>query len=319
MAAPLLYRRRILAAQVEGTVGTMETDLSATDAAFNVFNATMEPVIDVQRRDGQGAGLSKLPAVPGAHGATCTFSVELTSGSGATPPGWASTFLPACGYGATSGVFAPDSRPPGASSSGLKTLTIWLYVDGKIRKMYGAMGNAVLRFISGRIVMIDFTFTGVWGGEVDGALIAPDYPSAIPLRFTNSSFVIGSYSPVIAECTLDLGNQIILRESANVANSTAYLSALIVDRNPNGTLVQEADLVANYNPISDFLTPTERALSLSLGDSAGTITVSAPKFQITGPRWADRNGLQVDQLAFQLNKSTDAGDDELKFEFAANE
>ena len=50
---PLLRRKRVLAAAIEGTVGTAES-LDAGDGAMNVYNAVIQPGITAIQREGQG-------------------------------------------------------------------------------------------------------------------------------------------------------------------------------------------------------------------------------------------------------------------------
>ena len=63
---PLLRRKSVLAAKIESTSGTAES-LSASDAAFNVFDLTMTPTIAMTPRPSQGS-FSSLPAVPELYG-----------------------------------------------------------------------------------------------------------------------------------------------------------------------------------------------------------------------------------------------------------
>jgi hypothetical protein len=295
-----------MAAKHETTVGTAIA-LSAADAVFNVFDATMQPSSEYTERKAQGAGLSPLPGVLGGQSGTCTFMVELTGG--ATVPAWAATFLPACGLKNTSGVFTPESIPPEGASSGAKTLTIGLYEDGKLKKLHGAMGNAVFNFVAGKVVSIEFTFTGVWDAPTDVALLAPTYPTTAPLRFAAAALTIGSVSPAIAEMTLDLGNVVTLREHQDQVSG--FHSAVITDRRLNGTITLEAAKVATYDPYGDWLARTERALAFALGSVGNRAQFAAPRLQLTGPQEGERNGLQTDALAYQLNRSAAAGDDEL--------
>jgi len=313
MAAPLILKRSVLAAKIEATHGTMETP-TASDAAFNVFNARLQPQIEAASRDGQGASLSKLTRVPGAQGAVCEFDIELTGG--ATPPAWALVFLPACGLGNTAGVFAPESKPPEAAGAKSETITIWRYVDGKVRKMYGAMGTAQFRFTAGQVIIVHFTFTGIWGGVADATLLAPTYPTVAPLRMTDASWAIGADTPVAAELVLDLGNDIYLRQHVSADNATGYHSAVIRDRNPIVTVTQETLLAATYDPETCFTDRTELALAWEAGTTGNKVAFAAPKAQVVSPQEAELNGLAADQIQFALNRNAAAGDDELTLTFS---
>jgi hypothetical protein len=298
----LLRRKRVLAAKIEGTPGTAES-LSASDAAFNVFNATMQPTITQEEREGQSA-FSPLPSIPGALSGTCTFSIELTGGG--STPAWASTFLPACGLVESSGTFTPKSEGPG---SNVKTLTIGLYENGLVKKLRGAMGNAVFIFISGQRIMVEFTFTGIWVPPTDATILAPTYPTATPLRFVSADLTLGSYTPVMRELRLDLGNVVTLREDAN--DPSGYVSAIITGRKMVGTMDPESKLVATEDSYGKWLNLTERAMSINVGSTGNMVDFDAPRLQFTNLQEGDRNGIQVDTISYQLNRSAAGGDDEL--------
>ena len=307
---PLLRRKRVLAAKIETTVGEALAT-AAGDAAFNVFEAGAQPNIDYAEREGQSA-FSPLPGALGAYGGTITFQVELTGG--AATPAWAETFLPACGWKETASVFAPLSEAPGTN---VKTLTIRMYEDGVVKGIRGAMGTAVLRFVAGERVMIEFTFTGLWIAPSDVAILAPTYPTTAPIRFVSSGLLIGGtggWSPPLQELTIDLGNEVILREDST--DSTGYASALITGRRITGTMNPEASLIATEDVYGKWLLRTEQALAIDLGSTNNSADISAPKLQFTNLQEGDRNANQIDDIEFQLNRSASAGDDELEIDLS---
>ena len=314
----MLMRRRVMAAKIEVTPGTAES-LAAGDAAFNVFESTMNPERDFEERIGQGV-MSPLPGTLGAKGGTASFKVELSgSGSVGTPtPAWASVFLPAVGMVSTvSNVYHPESKHPESPSANTKTLTIAVYEDGKHKMLRGAMGTAVITFTAGKPVMVEFTFTGIWVAPSDVALLAPDYPSVIPPRFVSAGVTIAAWSPKIAELAIDLGNEVALREDAN--DPSGFCTAIISTRRIIGTLNPEASLVAENDQDAIWDAGTEQALAIALGGSSAngnTVAIAAPKLQWSNVQEGERNGAVTDELEFQLNRSADAGDDELTITFA---
>ncbi len=307
----MLHRRRVLAAKIETTVGTDITP-GATDATVQVFDAEMQADITMSPRQRQG-GFSPIPSVAGMLGGTCKFSIHAIGG--ASNPAWASLFLPACGLINTSLVWTPETNPPG--TGGVKTLTISLYRDGTLEKLVGAMGNAVFNFVAGQIVKVDFTFKGVYSSATllsDTSIVAPTYVTTVPPRFSTAAFTVGAVTPKFASATLDLGNEIILRESQETASG--YHSALIVDRNITLKCDPEAVLVATYSPRSDWTAGTERALAWGLGTTGNKIAFAAPKAQVVNVQEGSRNKNQIDSIDYQLNGSSSLGDDELTLTFS---
>lgn len=301
---PLLRRKRVLAAKIEATPGVAES-LSGSDGLFNVYDSTIQPNVPVIQREGQGA-FGRIPSVPGARSGTAVFSIHMIGGD--PLPAWATTFLPACGFVATGDIYTPRTEAPG---SNVKTLTIASYQDGQRKMLRGCAGNVVFTFVSGEPVVMTFTFTGLWVQPDDVALLAPNYPEVIPPRFASSGLTIGGslWSPKISQLTLDTGNQVVLREDPS--DITGYCTALITDRVPTGTIDPEASLVATNDVYGDWLDSQQSALELTCGSSGNRIGFDAPKWQIINPQEGNRNDIQIDTIEFQLNKSADAGDDEI--------
>lgn len=315
---PLLTRRRVLAAKIETTVGTAET-LAAGDAGFNIFDAKISPQIETDNREGQG-GFSPLTAVPGARGGQVTFAVELhgSGSAGAPVPAWASTFLPACGMYDDSDTFRLESKPPEAAGANTKTLTIGVYEDGLLKRIRGAMGTFNMVMASGKVIRLEFTFTGIWMAPSDVAILAPTYPTVIPPRFANSALDVGGdWTPRVAEMNIDLGNDVQLREDST--DVSAYHSAVIVDRETGGSMDPEATSVADHDAYGDWLRSTTGALTIDIGSGSADgnrIQIAAPAFQIVAPDEGDRNKIQTNEVDFRLVRSAAAGDDELTMAFS---
>lgn len=325
MSTPLLRTRRVLAAQLESAVGTAET-LTADDAAFNVFDADLQPGADFQERPGQ-AGHSPLKGVLGRRSGTCNFAVEAhgsgvaESAGGESVPAWAKVFLPACGMkqaAADSPVFNVSSTSPtgGATAVAVRTITLGLFEDGLFKVLSGCMGNVSVALVAGEKAMLNFEFSGVWAAPTDVALIAPDYPSVLPPRFAGGAVTYATKTPVLSEMTIDVGNNVVLRPDATQA--AGIISALITGRRTTVSMNPETNLVATHDKYGAWLASTEGALSAALGAGAdgNTLTFGAPAAQISEIKGGDRDGVAVDEVSLQCNRSADAGDDEFTITFS---
>lgn len=291
----LVTRTRVLAAKIEGTPGTLEA-LTATEAAWNVFDTKIQQRTPMEARLKQGS-FAQLPSVPGGRIGEVMFSMELYGGSAA--PTWATVFLAACGLGITGGAYVVDKRPPEATGSTAKTISIGVYENGIVKKLAGCMGNVVFHFVAGMIVRAEFTFRGVWQAPSDVAILAPTYPTDSPLRFVSSTFTIGSWNPTLQELTLDVGNEVYLREDASKASG--FSSAVIGNRLPKLTINPEEDILATKNIWSEWLANTEAALSFTAAAGSDDVTVTESKLQFIDPQEADREGLQVNEIACELH------------------
>lgn len=308
---PLLKRVRVLAAKIESTAGTAEA-LSGTEATFNIFNAMIQPNIENEEREGQG-GLSQLSAVPGGRGGTATFQTELQGDGAGGIPAWASTFLPACGWIASSQVYSPAN----ATGSNFKTLTLGLYENGLYKQLHGAQGTFTVTFPSRRRVLFDWTFTGIYSEPSDVSILTPTYTTNAPMSFYAETLTLGSWTPTLEQVTLDAGNEVILREDATV--SAGYKTALITGRRVRGTMNPEAVLVATANHVNKWLARTEEALTIEIDNGTDRVTFAAPKCQRINVTEGERSGNQTDEIEFQCNRSASAGSDELTITFASTD
>lgn len=295
MTAPLLRRVRVLAAKVETTPGTAES-LVVGNAAFNVFDPKIQQTFEMAEREKQG-GFGLLPASPGGRLGTVSFSIELSAPG--VQPGWAAVFLPGCGMGFSTTKYILDAVPPEGAGSTQETLTIGLYENGLFKSIYGAMGNVKFTFTSGKRAMAEFTFTGLWAPPTDVAILAPTYPTDPPLRFETSGLTIGAWTPAVQEMSIDLGNEVYVREDSTKA--AGYSSACIAMRKVAGSINPEAGLVATKDVYGELLASTEASLSFVCRSGNDSATFSATKLQWLNPQEGERNGIQVDDIAFALN------------------
>jgi len=299
---PLLRRRRVGAAKIETTTGT-PIALTAADGTFNLFDPDITPDIPFNRREGQGASIDPLTGIAGPRGAKVKFMVE-ANGSATVPP-WIA-FLQAAGGTLT-------SRTITFPTSGINTttLTCGLYEDGWLKQASGVKLNWNLKGENGKPAMNTFEGTGLWQPPTAVALIAPTYDTILPPRVASMTLTIGGNTYKVADFELDLGNEVVYRE--DVTDLTGYHAAAITNRNITFKIAPERVALGTQDWYAAYLAGTEAALNLVLGTIANNIiTITAPKLQLAGPpESAERNGIQVDNLTFEANRSASAGDDAL--------
>ena len=309
----LLKRVRVLAAKIEATSGTVEA-LTSAEGVFNAFDVEIQANIDYTQRKGQAA-FSNLPGVLGSRAGTLTFKTYLYGDGAGGSPGWATVLLPACGFIETATVFSPSSETPGTN---VKTVTIAVYENGVKKFLRGAAGTFKLMLTTGKPISIEWTFTGVWQAPIDATILAPTYPTRVPIRFVSSAFTIGGATPSCMESIeIDANNTVVMRDCPTAADLSGNAAAVITDRNTKGSMNPESRLVATEDVFGLWIAGTEEALSISVADAQDTIVIAAPKVQRVNVQEGERNGLQIDQIEFQCNKSAAAGNDELTITFNA--
>ena len=206
----------------------------------------------------------------------------------------------------------PDSTCP-------PSVTVAQYVDGVRHLIYGARGNVSWSGNSadGSPARMAFSFTGVYGGTTDTALLSGvTYESVVPPSFINVGFSMHEFGMTTAGCfsnfSLDMGNTLTQRESANAAKGV--LSTFIGDREPAGNIDPEMVLVADHDFYGRLVGGDTGRMAFTLGTAAGnTITFGAPTAQYANVQGSERGGILVAGLDFELKSATVATtDDELQ-------
>ncbi|HSW37862.1 MAG TPA: phage tail tube protein [Acidobacteriota bacterium] len=305
---PIVFKTQV-AAKIEGTEGAAET-LAAADA-FLAENAKFKSTIGVSQRNSYSASLSPFAAIPGQRSAQIEFDVEVKgSGTAGTAP-VLGKLLKACGFGET--VAAGTSVTYKPASSGISSMTLALYMDGVIKKIWGARGDVSLKLENGKPAYLHFVFTGADFSVADGALLANvTYEATTPPPFMNATFTIDSYAALIASMNISMGNTVALRPDVNALSG--HKSAVITKRDPKLTYDPELPTVAAYDFYGKLRSGAQGALTLALAGGAGNIcTITAPKVQSVDISGADRESFQTLGVDCQLNRNT--GDDELSIAF----
>jgi hypothetical protein len=313
---PLLKRKRVLAAKIEGTIGTAEV-LSAADAAFNIYDPMIQATIAMQQREGQG-GFGMLSSMTEGHIGVATFRTYLEWDGTATEPSWADTFFPACGWVKTGQTYFPIAETPGAN---VKTLTIGLYHSDDsgntvFKSIAGAMGAFVVTLPTGKPGYIDWTFTGVWQAPTAPAMITPTYPTDKGLKFSGGLAEWNDVNLCVSNATINSGNEVIMRECPTT--EAGYISALVTNRVPTISADPEAVSIAAQNRWANWLASTDLALELDVGGPTNSqLEFNAPKAQIINNQEADRSRMVTDAIEFQCNKNGATHDQELQITFTA--
>lgn len=307
----LLKRKRILAAKIETTPGTAES-LAAADAAFNCYEVTVQQEIEKSPREGQGS-FGHLPSASAGHKGRITFKTDLVWDGTATEPAWADTFFPACGCVKSTNTYTPRSEAPGTN---VKTLTMAVYEDGRVKLMRGCVGTFRLVCETGKIAMIEWDFVGIWTTPTDVALLAPTYPTTAPIRYASGVTTFNSVAMQCQSVTLDIANEMYLREGTAATNITGYIAGCITNRRPVITCNPESKLIGTQDRYLFFRDSSEYVATFEIaGPSTSKIVVSAPKATIENIQDADRNALIVDDLTLLCCQNGSTADQEFSIVF----
>lgn len=314
----LSTRRRVIAAKIEGEEGTAES-ISAADGGLLVIDPQFETDFSlVDRNDVTTNSLSKLATMVGAKACRITFRTELmgagTAYSGANLPA-IDKYLRACGMDATLVTSAGNESVtyrPAADPDASPSLTMFVYTDGIVQQARGCRGTLKSMVQFGQRTMFEFEFRGVYTTTIDGALIAPTFPTVQPPLALGATFSIASYAAKVENLEFDLANTLYLRPSLSAVDG--FVSCSITDRNPVGTFDPELDLVANHDFFGRFKAGTPGALSLQVGSvQYNRATITAPQVVYTQIGNSERERAAVASVSFMMARNT--GNDEFVVAF----
>jgi len=308
---PIKVKRSQIAVELETVEGSVET-LVAADAKIKAENVTYTPDLPFYPRDAVSASFSPFTGTSGGpRMAEIAFETALSgSGTAATPPAW-SDAIRACGMDeaiTTTVTYTPVSTVTVGGDGG--SATVGLYYDGMLYRIHGARGNFRLILPSGEPGKIAFNFRGVYNEPTDTALLAPTYYTTVPPAIVSGSMTLDSQALRYKSLEFDMGNQLADRPDPSLA-AGAY-SVCITGREPSGTINPEMLAAGTYNFFNKMTTNSEGAFTITVGSVSGNkYVITAPKVQFTAVEPGDRDGVQVASLSFQLNRSANAGEDEL--------
>ncbi len=308
----------VILAKLETISGTDAAPTASADAVL-IRVSNLSAKIDEQfaERDvvvGTFAAPDKLPY---ARRGNITFSVELAgSGAAGTEPEWGD-LLQGCGMTPTITASARVDYTP--VSTGLKTMTIWAYINNRLEKFNFAAGTVKLSAEVGKMPTLDFTFkalvTSVAAASAPSATlsawkraeaVAPGVSALILGAVTYSAGAVsGGTSYNFKTFGADLANDV---QDLALASSE---SIGIYGRAPTCNMVADFGGTAHAAFKADMHAGTNRAVAFTHGSAAGKkIIVYAPVGVITDVADSQQGSVMLDSMSMTLRPSS--GNDDLR-------
>ncbi|RWN30122.1 MAG: hypothetical protein EOR97_17265 [Mesorhizobium sp.] len=304
--APRFYRKLAVLAKIETVYGTDPVPTGAANA-IQINNATITPLAgDQASRDLMLPYLGQQGVILTGTYAQVSGQVEIAgAGAAGDVPGYG-VLLRMCGLAET---ITPDTDVQYDPISGaFEAGTLYFNHDDVRHILLGARGNVSIDLTPKQIPHFTFTITGLLGTITDAALPAAVYTAfQVPLPVNKANTTLSLHgTPAVAESVaIDLANQVEPRFLIGDENIQ------LVDRNPSGTCVVEARLMATTNWFALAQARTRGALAAQHGTVAGNIVMfDAPAVEIGRP--TEGQTQKIINYSLPLMLCTDAGDDELK-------
>lgn len=303
---PLSVRKTQVAAKIEAVEGTKEV-LADADG-FLAFNVKFTPDIEMKERSIMRETFSPYPPTSGKRLGKLSFDVELIgSGAVGTAPFWGK-LMKGCAFSETIVPATSVTYKPATSS--IPSMTVAAYMDGKIKRIWGARGTVKLNAKAGEFGVLSFEFTGADFEDVDGAMLGSiSYPSVIPPLFMNAALSCDAFSAIATELAIDIAN--VIAKRVDFSSSSGHKSIPITGRKPAGSFDPEEPLVAGYDFYGKWKTPgTLGQLQISANGGAGNIvTITCPKIRYTKIAPGEREGFYT--LGVDFIPTLNTADDEV--------
>ena len=310
----MLTRRTVILAKRETTYGTdpaldPSTDgVLAYDLEFDVKGEKLErPVV----RD----SLSPMPHVIGMKECTLTFKTELKGVGAVTSIGtWElDDLLSGCGF--DTGVYTGTTTVYSLNSNEAlsQSLSFRLNFDGNLHKVLGARGSVKFNLNAGKYGEAEWKFSGLFNPVGTGTLYNLTAISNVkpPIAY-NSGFQIAGFSPVTSSAEIDLGNDVVRRDSLNATYGVAGFR--ITGRKPK--LSFDADAVAeSSNPFwGDWEGSVVDTFGIQVGSNATNIYKLSGYFEYDQNKYGDQDGIRkYDCEASLVSSDVNSQDNELTF------
>lgn len=157
---PRSIRKTIILFKLETTSGTDSAPTNTADAVlFHVDNLSASIEQQFAERDVVNGNFATPDRLPYTRRGTITFTVDAAgSGAAGTAPA-VGRLLQACGIAET--VTAGQRVTYNEVADNLKTATIWVYMDGELRKFRYCSGSFSADFSVGQVPKFTFNFQGL--------------------------------------------------------------------------------------------------------------------------------------------------------------
>lgn len=310
----MLYDRRSLGLKIEVTPGTAETITAAEilPAENIVFDEEVESLV----RASQVGTLSKLAPMAGRSQAGVSFDIPMYGSSAAgTAPCWGPA-VRSCAFGET--IVGATSVQYLPVSTGMKTCTIKVFVDGISYQLKYCMGSVSAKRDAGKVPMLSFKFKGLWAVGTDASAVKDEavllgnaLPAFNPKAFRAALLVADTYRGVTEGWSWDVANDLAVVPDANV---TDFKRVEVTGRAVSGEIDMEAIVKATYDfhaklaaktqiQIRGFIGADDAAHTTAGGTGAASSLTDAAKNWITN-QWAGYKLLDSALVVFPIASNT---------------
>ena len=316
---PRYTRNVVVLAKVETTQGTDAVPVPGTDGILLAGDFSVDPLnVTYAERNLMLPYFGGSQSLIATVNARASFSCELAgSGTAGTAAPWG-PLLQGCAT-AQASLTTPTRVEHTPVSTALKSLTLYIYDDGVLHKLIGAMGNAKLSAKIGETPKLMFEFLGSYSAVTAVALPSPTLTAwKVPLPMNKANVV-----DITLGCTYSAGaisGGTVFPSTGidiDLGNRTTFFTSLsaeradLTDRSSTCSFDLELTAAQEVTAMSDINSNTVTGLGFTINGTAGNkIIIFAPQLQRTAARKVDRDGVRM--IGFDGKLLPSAGNDEVR-------
>lgn len=296
--------KQFLWAKVETSYGVDPVPVGTTDAML-VSNVKINPLnaTEIERKV-LATYFSHQGLVVADYHVQLDFDVEVAgAGAAGTAPKWG-VLMKGCAMAETISSGVSVTYTPATNNT--QSLTLYLNIDGKLRKVSGALGNMKAKFTAKGVPMMSFTFLGLYSAPVDSLLFASSvsaFLDPVGVSAINTTCSLHGVALPISDFSFDVGNKNVFRSLINLQ------SVVFTDRAATGSVVMEDVLVATKAFDAICIAGTTGALALTHGTVAGNkVQFNAPSVELHKPQLSESDNIEM--LTMSMAFQAVAGNDE---------
>jgi hypothetical protein len=309
------YNKGLVLAKIETEYGTDPTPTVAANAIITKGMATFEVVGNARQREVPIGFFGSIAPVNVGEALKLTFTTELKhSGTPASSSRYGCLFR-ACNFTEAVNAGVSVSYTPNSSMEG-ESITLWFYANTTLHKITGCVGTFQIKLVSQEIVVVEWSFTGLYAGTHASTVTfgAATHEVIAPVIWKAATFTYNSVAAVISELTLDIGNEVAKRLNANAA--TGISRYFVKNRAAKGNMMIESEVLSALNPWVIWNATTQANIAnVSSGGAGNICTMAVTGVTLEPPKYADKENVQMWDLAFTLNPTVATGNNEIVLTF----
>jgi len=293
--------------EVEATPGTAVFNTGApptsAEILIDAYDIEFSPDWGEFERSSVGGTLQKRPGVITIQKAAINFKCLLKGGSAAGVAPGIGVLFRAAGYSETI-VASTSVTYKRVAIASYERFTIGVNKDGQCYSLSGGMLDIVVTCVDGEPVQMECAAMGKWEAPFALAVITPAADTILPPAFKGVGLAHGGDADLVfANLTMNLGNNVIVRQNAN--DTTGLETALVTDARPTVSIDPELEDIGDKDWFTEASAKAIVDLSWAVGTGAGLICTATAQVAPKAPTFGERDLITILNQELEVVAETD--------------